>query len=64
MATTTGNIGSRDGRDWHSAGMNHAEVLLIGSPVGVGKTTVGWEVSAQLRAAAVPHAILEGDFMG
>lgn len=24
---------------------------------------VGWEVSAQLRAAAVAHAIIEGDFM-
>jgi len=44
--------------------MNHAEVLLIGGRAGVGKTTVGWEVSAQLRANAVSHAILEGDFMG
>jgi predicted kinase len=44
--------------------MNHAEVLLIGGRAGVGKTTVGWEVSAQLRAAAVSHAIVEGDFMG
>jgi hypothetical protein len=25
---------------------------------------VGWEVSAQLRAAGVAHAIVEGDFMG
>ncbi|WP_242886957.1 hypothetical protein [Actinomadura litoris] len=44
--------------------MDHAEVLLIGGRAGVGKTTVGWEVSALLRAAAVPHAIVEGDFMG
>ncbi|MFB9907665.1 AAA family ATPase [Allokutzneria oryzae] len=44
--------------------MDRAEVLLIGGRAGVGKTTVGWEVSAQLRAAAVPHAIIEGDFMG
>jgi hypothetical protein len=41
-----------------------AEVLLIGGRSGVGKTTIGWEVSTRLRAAAVPHAILEGDFMG
>ncbi|MER5915941.1 hypothetical protein ABT124_37400 [Streptomyces sp. NPDC001982] len=44
--------------------MDHAEVLLIGGRAGVGKTTVGWEVSALLRAAAVSHAIIEGDFMG
>ncbi|GAA5193969.1 hypothetical protein GCM10023322_57180 [Rugosimonospora acidiphila] len=44
--------------------MNRAEVLLIGGRAGVGKTTVGWEVSARLRAAAVAHAIVEGDFMG
>ncbi len=44
--------------------MDPAEVLLIGGRAGVGKTTVGWEVSARLRAAAVSHAIIEGDFMG
>ena len=44
--------------------MDHAEVLLIGGRAGVGKSTVGWEVSARLRAAAVAHAIIEGDFMG
>ncbi|MFF1628687.1 hypothetical protein [Streptomyces sp. NPDC058272] len=41
-----------------------AEALLIGGRAGVGKTTVGWEVSAQLRAAGVAHAVIEGDFMG
>ena len=41
--------------------MNHAEVLPIGGRDGDGKTTVGWEVAAQLRAAAVAHAIVEGD---
>lgn len=41
-----------------------SEVLLIGGRSGVGKTTVGWEVAAQLRAEAVSHAIIEGDFMG
>ncbi|MBZ9642205.1 hypothetical protein [Streptomyces sp. PSKA30] len=44
--------------------MDQAEVVLIGGRAGVGKTTVGWEVSALLRAAAVPHAVIEGDFMG
>ncbi|MEV5599671.1 AAA family ATPase [Streptomyces sp. NPDC052496] len=44
--------------------MNPAEVLLIGGRAGVGKTTVGWEVSALLRAAVVSHAVIDGDFMG
>jgi hypothetical protein len=44
--------------------MDRTEVLLIGGRAGVGKSTVGWEVSARLRAAAVSHAIIEGDFMG
>ncbi|MEU9116380.1 hypothetical protein AB0D04_32625 [Streptomyces sp. NPDC048483] len=44
--------------------MDHAEVLLIGGRAGVGKTTVGWEMSAPLRAAEVSYAIVEGDFMG
>ncbi|GJF27208.1 hypothetical protein SHO565_77720 [Streptomyces sp. HO565] len=47
---------------WHAAPMEHAEVLLIGGRAGVGKTTVGWEVSALLRSEAV--AIIDGDFMG
>ncbi len=37
------------------------EALLIGGRSGVGKTTVGWEVSAQLQAAAVAHCLVEGD---
>ncbi|MFC8271437.1 AAA family ATPase [Streptomyces sp. NPDC057271] len=44
--------------------MDHVEVLLIGGRAGVGKTTVGWEVSARLRAATVAHCVIEGDFMG
>ncbi|WP_031055803.1 AAA family ATPase [Streptomyces ochraceiscleroticus] len=43
--------------------MDQAEVLLIGGRAGVGKTTVGWEVSARLRAAMVAHCVIEGDFM-
>ncbi|MFD6415198.1 hypothetical protein [Streptomyces sp. NPDC060194] len=41
-----------------------AEVLLLGGRAGVGKTTVGWEVSDRLRGAGVAHAIVEGDFLG
>ncbi|MEZ0109068.1 2-phosphoglycerate kinase [Catenulispora sp. EB89] len=37
------------------------DVLLIGGRSGVGKTTAGWEVSAQLRVAGVGHALVEGD---
>jgi AAA domain-containing protein len=40
------------------------EALLIGGRSGSGKSVVGWEVAAQLRADGVAHAILEGDFMG
>lgn len=44
--------------------MDHCEVLLIGGRAGVGKTSVGWEVSARLRSAEVAHAVIDGDFMG
>ncbi|MFJ6213773.1 AAA family ATPase [Streptomyces sp. NPDC092296] len=44
--------------------MDRAEVLLIGGRSGVGKSTVAWEVSARLCDTAIPHAIIEGDFMG
>ncbi len=37
------------------------EVLLIGGRSGVGKTTVGWEISARLQAAEVAHCLIEGD---
>lgn len=37
------------------------EALLIGGRAGVGKTTVGWEVSAGLQAAGVSHCLVEGD---
>lgn len=37
------------------------EVLLIGGRSGVGKTTVGWEISAQLQSAGVAHCLIEGD---
>lgn len=44
--------------------MDQPEVLLIGGRAGVGKTTVGWEVSARLRARRIAHAVIDGDFMG
>lgn len=37
------------------------DVLLIGGRSGVGKTSVGYEVSAQLQAAGVAHCVIEGD---
>jgi hypothetical protein len=37
------------------------EALLIGGRAGVGKTTAGLEVSVQLRAARIAHALVEGD---
>lgn len=44
--------------------MNDARVLLIGGRAGVGKTTVAWEISELLKSREVPHAVIEGDFMG
>lgn len=41
--------------------MTAVDALLIGGRSGVGKSTVGWEVAAQLTAADVAHAYLEGD---
>lgn len=38
-------------------------LLLIGGRSGVGKTSVGWEVSAQLQATSVAHCFIEGDFL-
>ncbi|MFF8973604.1 AAA family ATPase [Streptomyces sp. NPDC014995] len=37
------------------------EALLIGGRAGVGKTTVGWEISAQLQALRIAHCLVEGD---
>jgi hypothetical protein len=39
------------------------EALLIGGRAGVDKTSVAEEVSALLRRVAVPHAVIEGDFL-
>ncbi|WP_122619792.1 hypothetical protein [Streptomyces sp. Tu 4128] len=39
------------------------ELLLIGGGSGVGKSSVGWEVSALLREAGTAHCLIEGDGM-
>jgi len=36
-------------------------VLLIGGRTGVGKSTVGWEVSRRLQEAGFAHCYVEGD---
>ncbi len=38
-------------------------MLLIGGRSGVGKSSVGYEVSARLRQASVAHALIEGDVL-
>ena len=43
------------------AGPYDAEVLLIGGRSGVGKSTLGWEVSRQLQEAGAAHCHIEGD---
>ena len=37
------------------------QLLLITGPAGVGKSTLSWEISAQLAAAHVAHAVIETD---
>ncbi|EDY44811.1 hypothetical protein [Streptomyces sp. SPB074] len=43
--------------------MTSYRLLLIGGASGVGKTSVGFEVSAVLRAAGTAHCLIEGDTM-
>ncbi|MFT2020463.1 hypothetical protein ACMA1D_32255 [Streptomyces sp. 796.1] len=43
--------------------MDRYEVLLIAGRSGVGKSTVGWEVSVLLQAAGTAHCVIEGDLM-
>jgi hypothetical protein len=37
------------------------QVLFIGGRAGVGKSSVGWELSRLFSAAEVQHALIEGD---
>ncbi|MEU5103246.1 MULTISPECIES: hypothetical protein [unclassified Streptomyces] len=43
--------------------MTAYQLLLIGGGAGVGKTTVGWEISAALQARGTAHCLIEGDYM-
>ncbi|MFI5800185.1 hypothetical protein [Streptomyces sp. NPDC051677] len=43
--------------------MTAYELLLIGGGAGVGKTTVGWEISAVLQGRGTAHCLIEGDYM-
>jgi predicted ABC-type ATPase len=38
-----------------------SEILLLTGPAGVGKSTLSWEISAQLRQAEIPHVVLDSD---
>lgn len=40
-----------------------SEVAFIGGSSGVGKTSVGFEMHAQLRANDVAHCVIDGDFL-
>jgi hypothetical protein len=42
-------------------GKGGMQLLLITGPAGVGKSTLSWEMSAQLAAAKVAHAVIETD---
>src|SRR3954471_17865158 len=43
--------------------MTAYELLLIGGGAGVGKTTVGGEVSSALQGRGTAHCLIEGDYM-
>jgi cytidylate kinase len=40
---------------------SHVHVLAVAGPAGVGKSTLGWEISAQLRQAGMAHVVLDSD---
>jgi AAA domain len=37
------------------------QVLLISGPAGAGKSTLGWEVAAQLHRLGIAHVLLDSD---
>lgn len=43
--------------------MDTRELLLIGGGAGVGKSSVGWEVSQLLQRHDIAHCFVEGDFL-
>jgi len=44
--------------------MPRSEVLFLGGRSGVGKSSVGNEIHAQLSAAGIQHCLIEGDNLG
>lgn len=40
-----------------------SEAVFIGGRSGVGKTSVGFEIHAQLSAAGISHCLIDGDFL-
>lgn len=40
-----------------------SDVVFIGGRSGTGKTTVGYEMHAQLGAAEIPHCVIDGDVL-
>jgi hypothetical protein len=44
-------------------GVMASEVVFIGGRSGVGKTSVGCEIHAQLSAAGIAHCVIDGDFL-
>jgi len=47
--------------DSHPPDLGVTDVLLLGGRSGAGKTSVGWEISAQLQATRVAHCLIDGD---
>jgi ABC-type cobalamin/Fe3+-siderophores transport system ATPase subunit len=37
------------------------QVLLLCGPAGAGKSTLGWEIAAQLRRLGIGHVLLDSD---
>ncbi len=37
------------------------QVLLLSGPAGSGKSTLGWEIAAQLRRLGIAHVLLDSD---
>jgi hypothetical protein len=40
---------------------SHVQILLIAGPAAVGKSTLSWEISVQLRRVGCPHVVLDSD---
>jgi AAA domain len=40
---------------------SHVHILVLSGPTGVGKSTLSWEISAQLRQVGIAHVVLDSD---